>query len=122
MMIRFSLPFLAGLLAVAQPLAAAENRCGWIQNPTPGNLWLDDSQGSWLLSAQGSDDEALGMENISDFSERDFVRTNGNYGYACACMKVETDSAAKRIVAVYSFKQLALAKCEKDARLPSPTQ
>ena len=119
---RLTLALAGSLLFATQALATPENRCGWIQNPTPGNLWLDDSQGSWLLSTQGGEDEALGMENISDFSEREFVATNGNYGYACACMKVETDSAAKRIVAVYSFKQLALAKCENDASLPSPTR
>lgn len=99
---------------------AKETRCGWLQNPTPGNLWLDDSQGTWVLSTQGSDEEALGMENIGDFSTRDYVRTNGNYGYACACMDVETDAAADRITAVYSFRQLPLAKCTKDKALPAP--
>lgn len=99
---------------------AKETRCGWLQNPTPGNLWLDDSQGTWVLSTQGSDEEALGMENIGDFSTRDYVQTNGNYGYACACMDVETDAAADRITAVYSFRQLPLAKCTKDKALPAP--
>ncbi|MNL86063.1 hypothetical protein D3C87_2146210 [compost metagenome] len=62
------------------------------------------------------------MENIPDFSERDYVRTNGNYGYACACMKVDTESrdGIDRIVAVYSFKQLKLSKCENDGALPNP--
>ncbi|NKN36292.1 DUF4087 domain-containing protein [Agrobacterium sp. a22-2] len=104
----------------AGSVLAKETRCGWLQNPTPGNLWLDDSQGTWVLSTQGSDEEALGMENIGDFSTRDYVRTNGYYGYACACMDVETDAAAERITAVYSFRQLPLAKCTKDKALPAP--
>jgi len=108
------------LTLAAGSTLAAENRCGWIQNPTPGNIWLDDAHGTWVLSTQGSDEEALGMENIPDFSEHDYVRTNGNYGYACACMKVDTDTATKRIVAVYSFKQLSLAKCQNDETLPKP--
>jgi len=109
-----------GLMLLSAPTLAAETRCGWLQNPTPGNIWLDDSEGSWVLSTQGSQDEPLGMDNIPDFSERDFVRTNGYYGYACACMKVESDRATRQITAVYSFRQLPLSQCTKDKALPAP--
>lgn len=111
---------LAALVAV--PAHAIENRCGWLVNPTPGNLWLDDSEGTWILLSQGMPDEALGMENIPDFSVREFVKTNGNYGYGCACLKVDTEEmdGIQRIVAVYSYKQLKLAVCRRDASLPDP--
>ena len=115
------------LASLAAPIANAANasaahpvtRCGWVVNPTPGNWWLTDSKGDWILSTQGSDNEALGMENIGDISAHDYKATNGNYGYACGCMKVESDEAAKRITAVYSFKQLPLSKCLKDKSLPA---
>lgn len=114
-------------LAVTTPVLASENRCGWIQNPTPGNYWLDDGEGSWMMMAQGSDQEPVGMENMPDFSAGDFVKTNGYYGYACTCMKVETErsgdfgeSFVGRITAIYSVKQLPISKCRADKALARP--
>ncbi|MDQ0135466.1 hypothetical protein J2T08_003387 [Neorhizobium galegae] len=97
---------------------AAENRCGWIQNPTPGNWWLDDAEGTWVIRSQGSEDEPKGMDLIPDISERDYVRTNGNYGYACGCMRVETDDV--HIVEILSFRQVKLSQCRSDRTLGSP--
>lgn len=116
----------AGLLAALLTLgatsafAAPENRCGWIENPTPGNYWLTDAEASWTLTTQGSDQEPAGMDKVGDISAGDYATTNGNYGYACACMKVDTDPAEKRITAIHSFRQLKLDKCRKDAALPKP--
>ena len=59
--------------ALAGP-AWGETRCGWLQNPTPGNYWLRDSETEWIASAQGGY-EAKGMDNIPDLSVRDYVRT-----------------------------------------------
>jgi hypothetical protein len=98
---------------------AAENRCGWLQNPTPANWWLDDADGSWTIMTQGAGDEPEGMDLIPDISERDYVKTNGNYGYACACMNVETDGN-DHITAIYSVRQLSLSKCKKDPSLSAP--
>lgn len=102
----------------APPARAAENRCGWVENPTPGNWWLTDAAGRWTIMAQGGD-EAAGMENIGDISAGDYVATNGNYGYACGCMKVDTDGR-NAITRIYSFRQLPIGKCENDGALPSP--
>ncbi|OBZ93928.1 hypothetical protein ADU59_19765 [Pararhizobium polonicum] len=111
--------FLIGMLA-ASPLLAAETRCGWLQNPTPGNWWLDDADGTWTIMTQGAGTEPAGMELIPDISERDYVKTNGNYGYACACLSVETDKNEESITKILSFRQLALAKCENDGKLSAP--
>jgi hypothetical protein len=107
-------------LAFTAAEAAPENRCGWVVNPTPGNWWLTDRDGDWILATQGSDREALGMENIGDISAGDYKAVNGNYGYACGCMKVETEVSGgqRHITAVYSFKQGKLAQCAKDKALP----
>nr|WP_314084732.1 DUF4087 domain-containing protein [uncultured Shinella sp.] len=99
---------LAALLALATlstGVQAAESRCGWLQNPTPGNWWLDDADG---------------MDRIPDISEGDYVRTNGNYGYACACMTVDTDDDEGRILAIYSFRQLPISQCANDEALSAP--
>ncbi|MFN3498292.1 MAG: DUF4087 domain-containing protein, partial [Pannonibacter indicus] len=39
----------AASLLAAPASAAPENRCGWIVNPTPGNWWLTDRDGDWIL-------------------------------------------------------------------------
>lgn len=103
------------LTATAQ---AAENRCGWVQNPTPGNWWLTDADGQWTIMTQGSY-EAPGMDAIGDISAGDYVANNGNYGYACGCMKVDTDGEGV-VTRIYSFRQLSIAKCENDSALPAP--
>lgn len=104
----------------ASPLLAAETRCGWLQNPTPANWWLDDADGSWTIMSQGAGEGPPGMDLIPDISERDYVRTNGNYGYACACLSVETDETEESITEILSFRQLALSKCENDGKLSAP--
>ncbi len=111
---------LLSLTMTAGPALAEETRCGWLQNPTPGNWWLTDNKGMWVMRSQGDEDGPPGMDIIPDISERDYVATNGSYGYACACMSVETDSAEGKITEILSFRQLALSKCENDAALPSP--
>ena len=108
------------ILLAAVSANAAETRCGWLQNPTPANWWLDDSEGTWTLMTQGAGDEPAGFDRIPDISTGDYVRTNGNYGYACACMKVETDDGEGRILAIYAFRQLSISQCANDEALSAP--
>ncbi|WP_348530057.1 DUF4087 domain-containing protein [Rhizobium sp. RU35A] len=75
---------------LAGPADAAEKRCGWVQNPTPGNFWLDDREGSWTILTQGDRAEPEGIDALPDLSAGEFVETNGHYGYACACMLKRT--------------------------------
>ena len=114
------LAVLATLIALtaAASVQAAENRCGWILNPTPGNWWLTDADGQWTIMTQGTY-EAPGMDVIGDISAGDYVASNGNYGYACGCMKIDTDTEGV-VTRIHSFKQLPIAKCEKDPSLPAP--
>ena len=103
-------------LCAAGPALAVEKRCGWIDNPTPGNWWLTDSQGEWLLGAQGGY-QAPGMDNMPDLSEKGWVRTYGYYGYGCACLTVETDARTKRVTRLIAASQLPLRKCRADKAL-----
>lgn len=111
----------AALLATQASGAWAENRCGWLQNPTPGNWWLTDRDATWIIMAQGGF-EADGMDLIGDISAGDYVATNGNYGYACACMDVMTDTESTRITMIHSFRQIPISKCSRDSALPSPDE
>lgn len=106
------------LLALAAPAQSApERRCGWLQNPTPANYWLIDRDGEWTISAQGGF-HAEGWDEMPDMSARGWVRTNGYYGYGCACMTVTTDRAVMRIIRVHSAQSRPLRQCRADRRLP----
>ncbi len=106
--------------SAAKPtVAKPETRCGWLQNPTPSNWWLDDRQGTWTLSVQGGY-EASGMDNMPDMSTNGYVKTNGNYGYSCACMKVSTNKRTMQIKHVFSARPVPLRQCRSDKNLPKP--
>src|SRR5688572_22723963 len=77
----------------------AETRCGWFHNPTPANAWLTDAAGEWTIAVQGGY-QAEG--DWPDFSDARWVKTNINYGYGCACMKVTTNRAEKRVLTILS--------------------
>jgi hypothetical protein len=108
----------AGAQSSAAP-SDSETRCGWLENPTPGNWWLVDSSATWVMATQGSS-QAAGMDRVPDISEREFVRTNGYYGYACGCLRGNFDARERRVVVIQSVRQQALAVCSRDRRLPKP--
>lgn len=113
-----SLAIATGLLLMAAlPGYSAETRCGWLQNPTPGNWWLTDADATWTISAQGGY-RARGMDNIPDISTGQYVRTNGYYGYGCACLEVTVDWRRSRISRIDSVEQLPLKQCRQDRNLP----
>ena len=105
------------LLALSAPTLAAERRCGWLDNPTPGNWWLTDAHGEWTISTQGGA-EARGMERLPDMSGRDWVRTNGSYGFGCACMTAHSRRSAMQIVRIVSATRRPLSACRADRALP----
>ena len=114
------LPTIAFVFAVlSASAAAAETRCGWILNPTPANWSLQDGQAEWIISTQGGE-EAEGMDKLPDFTEGEWVITNGSsYGFGCACMEVRTKAGdPPRITRIRSVKQLPLKKCQADGSLP----
>jgi len=108
------------LLLVPLMSFASEKRCGWLDNPSPAHLWLIDKDGSWSLSIQGGysvDDES--MDNIPWPSENEdeFVRTNNNYGFSCACLDVEVDRGKLVVLKVISGEHLLLKRCLEDIDL-----
>lgn len=106
----------AALLNTAQ---AKENRCGWLVNPTPGNWWLTDADGDWIISSQGGysiDDKS--WEKVPELGGKEYVATNGSYGHGCACLSVNVDKDNMQITKVFSGKSLPLKKCRTDKNLP----
>jgi hypothetical protein len=116
----------AALLAVgAAPPADQKKlapRCGWIVNPTPGNWWLTDRDGMWVMGSQGSE-PVEGMDRIPDLTGKQWVRTNGYYGHGCGCITGKFDKAGKgggHVLRIDSFRQKPLAACRSDKALPEP--
>ena len=99
--------------------SAAERRCGWLENPTPGNFSLKDPQGEWVMGEQGGY-QANGMDETPDFTTRGWVGTNGNYGYGCACLVGTFDSRKRQVVRIVTAEPVPLARCKADRKLPSP--
>jgi hypothetical protein len=101
----------------------AELRCGWLVNPTPANWWLNDKDGTWIISAQGGytlDDES--WNNMPEIQDEGYIKTNGNYGYCCACLNVSVDKKNKKILKVKGGKQIDLKRCQQDKNLSKVTE
>lgn len=95
-----------------------ENRCGWYSNPTPGNHWINDKDGEWIIGTQGGS-QAEG-DYPPEFSDDQWVKTNGNYGYGCVCLRVIVDRKEKRIVKVISGNAKPISACRNDPALSEP--
>lgn len=113
-----ALALLGAAPAFAQP--RGEMRCGWLHNPTPGNWWLVDRDGQWVLRSQG-EAELPGMELIPDLTGPEWVRTGGgSYGYGCVCLRLVADPKTRTVQQILSARQQALSVCRKDRHLPPP--
>jgi hypothetical protein len=110
---------LAVLIAVSMialaPMAARAGsvRCGWLDNPTPGNASLYDKDGEWTIAAQG------GHQANGDwppaFKPGQWIRRGpGSYGYGCVCLTVELDEKGKNILDILSGEGRPLSVCRKD--------
>ena len=101
-------------VTVATAAAAAETRCGWFSNPTPANASLHDRDDEWVVGVQGGH-QAEG--DWPSFSPKQWVETNGHYGYGCACMTVEVDRESGRVIEIKSARPRPLSACRRDKAL-----
>ena len=98
--------------------ATPQTRCGWFENPTPGNAWLHDRDGEWTIAVQGGY-EAEG--DWPEFKDSQWVPTNGSHGYGCACIRAVVNARTDRIVRIVSANPRPLGVCRKDPALTEPT-
>jgi hypothetical protein len=89
-------------------------RCGWISNPTPANVWLTDRDAEWTIGIQGGY-QAEG--DLPDFQDKQFVKTNGSYGYGCGCIKGRFNSKTHRVEDISAATQKPLVTCRHDPSL-----
>lgn len=93
-----------------------EMRCGWFVNPTPANIWLYDKDGEWTIGVQGGY-QVEGERAWPAFKARQWVKTNGDYGYGCACMEVRVNKETREVVEIKSARARSLAACRRDRSL-----
>lgn len=103
--------------ARAGPDPANEWRCGWFENPTPGNAWLSDRFGQWLVGVQGGH-QAEG--NWPEFGPGRWVASNRSYGYGCACLRAVVDAQDFRVLRIVHASSRPLNVCRDDRSLPRP--
>lgn len=111
------------LTVVANSAAAqsTERRCGWIDNPTPANWWIEDRDAAWLLFKQGdlsvSSNGFLDLPAAASRFGEEWVNLNdfNGYGYGCGCVEGQfLDGIA---VSIEAMEPLPLARCEVDSAL-----
>ena len=104
-----------------RPSAASitDRRCGWLSNPTPGNWWLFDGHGEWILSTQGGP-QAAGFDDMPDMSTAGWVETNGHHGYGCACMTLSYRPGTLQVARIADPAPKPLKQCRADRTLPRP--
>jgi hypothetical protein len=95
-------------------VAPSELRCGWFSNPTPGNASLHDADAEWIIGVQGGH-QAEG--DWPTFGRGQWVKTNVNYGYGCACMRVRADRRAHEVLEIESANARPLSACRNDRAL-----
>lgn len=107
------------LLLTQVPGAIAQTtstRCGWFDNPTPGNASLFDKDGEWVIAVQG------GHQVLGDWSPKfkssQWIRHGvGSYGFGCACFKMRVDADEKNVLEIFSAQAMPLASCRGDAAI-----
>ena len=90
-------------------------RCGWFDNPTPGNATLVDKDGEWTIGMQGGH-QAEG--DWPTFPKSRWVATGtGSAGYGCACLKLSARADTQEVTHIFSSGTQALSVCRKDKAL-----
>lgn len=98
----------------ASKIGPAVRRCGWWDNPTPGNAWLTDRDGEWTVAMQGMY-EAAGR--WPDFKPGQQAPRGAPHGHGCTCAMVRADPQTKFVYSVADAKALPLKTCRADPTL-----
>lgn len=117
------IPVLVTMVLARRPAAPSktgppqfETRCGWFSNPTPANVWLNDRNGEWIIGIQGGY-QTEGDWDWPKFRKGQWIRTNGSYGYGCACLEMRVDKGTSHVLEIKAARPRLLAACRKDPSL-----
>ena len=117
------IPVLVTMVLASRPAASSktgapqfETRCGWFSNPTPANVWLNDRNGEWIIGIQGGY-QTEGDWDWPKFKKGQWIRTNGSYGYGCACLEMRVDKGTSHVLEIKAARPRPLAACRKEPSL-----
>jgi hypothetical protein len=82
--------------------------CGWWDNGSPGNVWLNDRGGQWTIAIQGTY-EARG--DWPAFKPGQQVPLYDPHGYGCACITARVDRASRFVYSFTDAQALAPKVC-----------
>ncbi len=88
--------------------------CGWWDNPTPGNVWLNDRSGRWTIAMQGMY-EANG--DWPAFKPGQQLPKGASHGYGCACITARVDQTSRFVYSFTDAKALPPKVCRADPGL-----
>ncbi len=95
-------------------------RCGWLNNPTPSNIWLADRDGEWLITVQGGY-QTPGDWPWPDFKDNEWIVTNaGEHGYGCACLQMRVNPQTRRALEIKKAYSKPLKACRREPGLKEP--
>lgn len=112
-----AIALVAGSSSAVDAGPKTQTLCGWFQNPTPGNAWLQDRSAEWIVGIQGGH-QAEG--DWPEFSPSQWIKTNRSYGYGCACIKGVVNSETREVISIVSARAQPLNVCRKDRALKKP--
>lgn len=103
---------LALLLLVAAPvLAQPPLRCGWWDNPSPGNVGFIGIDGQWDVAVQG----VTPLPGASPrFPEQRWIASGiGSYGYGCVCFRPVLDREQRSVRRYSQLRAQPLSLCRR---------
>lgn len=107
--------FLLDFARADNSLKNSELRCGWFDNPSPGNAELTDAAGVWLVAQQG---EYKAKGAWPKFSAGQWVQTGaGSYGYGCLCILGKFDSETRRVSVIEKNISKPTKICRADKKI-----
>jgi Protein of unknown function (DUF4087) len=131
---------LAGLASFAGPAMAADEddgkphrpteaatgpaklRCGWWDNPTPGNVFFTDRDGDWTFAMQAMY-EAEGRFWV-DYKPAEGAPRGASHEHVCVCGRMQLDPDSRLARSVTDLHARPLKACRTDPALkgkePSP--
>jgi hypothetical protein len=80
-------------------------------------MWFYDRDGEWTIGVQGG----YQLQNLNwpwpAFKRGQWVRTNGDHGYGCACFQMRVNKQTMDVLEIKTSRARPLVTCRRDPSL-----